>query len=123
MGLARGPVDDAIIEMIVVNAPAKVYRTAGVVVAEDDDPIDVPPPPPADDPEAALEQAEVPGFVTPEQIRKIKALPKEEQKRAIQPAVKAPKRQLLQRPATGTPRGTDEDLKDAASGGKVLRLD
>lgn len=119
-GVARGPVDDAIIDMIIANAPqGSSYRPTVPV----DDDVDMIPPPPAGDPEGAFEQDAQPGFVTPEQIRQMRSLPKDEQKRAIKVPQTSPRARALLRPKeSDTKVGKDEDLKDAASGGEVLRL-
>lgn len=118
MGLARGPVDDALIRMIEENLPNKA-PSRGVLrqaLAGEDQDFDVPPPPPADNPEAALEQDMQPGMLTPEQIRAMR-LSKEPGKVGT-PAL--PPR--ARKKPHSTKVGTDEDLQDAMSGGEVLRL-
>lgn len=118
-GLARGPVDPALVHMVEDHYRG-LYATKGSDDQESYDPEAVGPPD-TDDPEATLSDYEPIPEVTPAQVRRMKRAPV---KFAV-PAKTAAAREKLVRPtrANSTPSGTDDDLKDASSGGRVLRLD
>lgn len=121
MGLAKGPVDEAVIRMIEENLPSG--------------------------PATRSAEAPPPGYISPDQIRSLPRGVTKSVRRPIDelaqapvdespaeavdgldaeaplpaPAPRAPA-QRRKRRGHATPIGTDDNLKDALSGGEVLRL-